>query len=145
MVATEVAFPGDAQERFEKDVLCPLLEVDTTRFDRYTRIRKEMESLSMAGVEGARRWLDGTISREDAKRWLMTHAVRTEERADKDLRFAERYRSYVVSYRLGKTLVLDWLAANGGDASHPERRWKLYQTLLASPRLPGDLRPGQAP
>jgi len=144
VVATEVAFPGDSRVRFEKDVLLPLAGIDSTRFDRYAAIREAMESLSMAGVEGARRWLDGRMTRDEAKRWLMEYAIRTPERAEKDLRFAERYRSYVVNYRLGRTMVLDWLDRNGGTATNPARRWELYQALLASPRIPGDLRAGAA-
>jgi len=140
VIAADVAFPGVERERFEKDVLYPLAGIDTSRYERFAQITDAMQSLSMAGVEGARRWLDGRMTREEAKQWLMQHAVRTAVRAEKDLRFAERYRSYVVNYRLGRTMVLDWLDRNGGDVAHPARRWQLYQTLLASPRLPGDLR-----
>ena len=140
VAALDVAFPGGERERFEKTVLCPLAGIDTTRFDRYAAIRAAMEALSMAGVEGARRWLDGVVGRDEARRWLMQVAVRDERRAEKDLSFAERYRSYVVNYRLGRTLVIEWLARNGGDAAHPVKRWELYRTLLAAPRLPSDLR-----
>ena len=140
VMATDVAFPGAEYHRFVKDVLCPLAGIDTSGYDRLARISDAMQALSMTGIEGARRWLDGTMTREEAQAWLMVYAVRTPERADKDLRFAERYRSYVVNYRLGRTVVREWLDRNGGDASHPARRWELYQTLLASPRLPGDLR-----
>jgi len=141
VVAEDVAFPGEERMRFEKTVLLPLARIDTSRYERYTRVRDDMESLSMAIVEGERRWLDGRMTRDEAKAWLTAYAARTPERAAKDLSFAERYRSYVVNYRLGKEMVLSWLAANGGDESHPERRWQLYETLLASPRLPGDLKP----
>lgn len=140
VMGTDVAFPGAERDRFTKGVLCPLAGIDTSAYDRFARISDAMQSLSMTGVEGARRWLDGKMTREEAKHWLEEYAIRTPERADKDLRFAERYRSYVVNYRLGRTMVLDWLERNGGDAAHPARRWELYQTLLASPRLPQDLR-----
>jgi len=140
VIAADVAFPGSERERFDKTVLCPLAGIDTSRYERFARVTQAMEALSMAGVEGARRWLDGRMSREDAKQWLIHYAVRPPNRAEKDLRFAERYRSYVVNYRLGRTMVLEWLDRNGGDAEHPERRWELFRTLLASPRLPEDLR-----
>jgi len=139
VVAPDVAFPGAERHRFDKEVLCPLAGIDTTLYDRYAQADDALRELSMAGVEGARRWLDGRMTRDQARDWLVRYAARTPERAAKDLTFAEQYRSYVVNYRMGRLLVLDWLAANGGDAAHPERRWQLYQTLLASPRLPSDL------
>ena len=140
VMGVDVAFPGADRDRFVKEVLCPLAGIDTSAYNRFAVISDAMQSLSMTGVEGARRWLDGRMTRDQAKQWLMAYALRTPERADKDLRFAERYRSYLINYRLGRTMVLEWLEKNGGDAAHPERRWELYQTLLASPRLPEDLR-----
>jgi len=141
VVAPDVAFPGQERARFEKHVLCPLAGLDTSRYGRYEQVHDAIDSLSMANIQAVRRWLDGRSSREETVQWLMRNDLRTRERAEKDLSFAERYRSYVVNYGLGRRMVLAWLAANGGDAAHPDRRWQLYQTLLASPRLPQDLVP----
>lgn len=139
-VAPEVAFSPEERARFEKETLYPLAGLDPSRYERYEIIRAAFDSLGRVGVEGARRWLDGRITREQVIEWRMRYALQTRERAEKSARFDERYRSYGISYELGKDLVREWLAANGGDAGHPERRWQLYQTLLASPRLPTDLR-----
>ena len=139
-VAPRVAFPGVERERFERDVLCPLAGIDSVRYRSYVLIRDALDSLSMASIEGARRYLDHRLTREQAIRWLGEHALQTPERARKSLSFDERYRSYVVNYGLGRRMVLAWLAANGGDDTHPARRWELFGQLLATPRLPADLR-----
>jgi len=144
-VAPEVVFPGEERVRFERDVLFPLAGLDTALYDRYYRVRQATEGLSGAGIENARRYLDGQITKEQFVEWSMTHELRSRARAEQGLRFAERYRSYLINYGHGKKLVLDWLAANGGDETQPGRRWELFQSLLASPRLASDLREGTGP
>jgi hypothetical protein len=140
-VATEVAFSPEERARFEKGTLYRLAGLDTSRYERYEAVRAAFDSLGLVGVEAARRWLDGRITRAQAVEMRRRYALQSRERAEKSVRFDERYRSYGLSYELGKDLVRAWLDANGGDATNPERRWQLYQLLLASPRLPADLRP----
>jgi hypothetical protein len=140
VVATEVAFTRAEKIDFEKRVLYPLAGLDSSEADRYERIHEAMEALDGAGVEAARRFLDGHASEEQTVRWLMSHALSPRARAEHSIQFDRRYRSYVVNYTLGKELVRAWLAKNGGGPDAPAKRWELYQTLLASPRLPGDLK-----
>ncbi len=139
VVAPEIAFPGEERTAFEKGTLFPLAGLDPREYDRYARVREALEGLAGFGTENARQWLDGHLTREQAIERATTLGLRTKERAEKDLSFAGRYRTYVVNYWLGRKIVNDWLAANGGDEAHPDRRWSLYETLLASPRLPADL------
>jgi len=47
------------------------------------------------------------------------------------VRFGEHYRIDIVNYTVGKEMVRAWLAANGGDEAHSEKRRDLYQKLLA--------------
>lgn len=145
VVATEVAFPEAERRRFERDVLFPLAGIDTALAEPYERVRRAVDRLSGASSENARRYLEGRITREEAIRWAMDHELRTRKRAEQGIRFAERYRSYLINYSHGRDLVREWLERNGGDEAHPERRWELYRELLASPRLPADLRVAPVP
>ena len=104
-----------------------------------------MDSLGAATLESTRRLLDKRMTREQAIAWNMRYAMSTRSRAEQSVRFGEHYRSYVVNYTVGKQMVRAWLAANGGDEAHAEKRWALYQQLLASPKLPGDLRGAAGP
>ena len=140
-VAPEVVFPGEEKLKFEREVLFPLAGLDPAIAERYGHIRAAADQLEGVSIEAARRYLEGEFTREQFIEWSMRHVPQSRGRAERALRFAERYRSYVINYGLGKRIVLDWLAANGGDAAHPERRWELFKELLASPRLPADLRP----
>ncbi len=135
----EVAFPGEERLAFERDVLYPLAGLDPARAADYARFLALTEKLSYAGNEAARRYLDGEISGEAAAQWLVDFALMNPERAAQRVRFFDRYRSYVINYNLGRDLVAAWVERQGGTAENPERRWQLFQELLASPRLPSDL------
>ncbi len=59
------------------------------------------------------------------------------ERAQQRVRFIDQYRSYVINYNLGKDMVRRFVESqSGGD---PARRWKEFEKLLSSPRLPSGL------
>jgi hypothetical protein len=57
----------------------------------------------------------------------------------------DQYRSYVINYNLGQDMVRDYIESRvragtktGGDAG--ALRWKEFEALLSSPRLPSGLR-----
>jgi hypothetical protein len=135
----EVAFPGEEKLAFEREVLYPLAGLDPARAADYARVVALTKRLSYAGNEAARRYLDGEISGEAAAAWLVDYALMSPERAAQRVRFFDRYRSYVINYNLGEDLVAAWVERQGGTAADPERRWQLFQKLLATPRLPADL------
>ena len=140
VAALEVAFPADERAAFEKRVLYPLAGLDTSLHARNRELRAAMDSLSGWTIDNAREYLDGGRTREQALAAVVRYGLRPPEQADRTVRFAETYRSYVVNYGLGKKLVLEWLDARGGTADLPQRRWALYRELLGAPKLPHDLR-----
>jgi hypothetical protein len=136
----EVAFPGPDRVAYEKKVLFPLAGLDPATADRYYRVQELTQKLSYAGNEAARRYLDGTISREQAVDWLMRYALTPRDRSEQRVRFIERYRSYVINYNFGQDLVKQYVEKHGGTADHPEERWRVFTALISSPRLPSGLR-----
>jgi hypothetical protein len=139
-LAPEVAFPGAELEEFERTVLFPLAGIDTSLYRRHARIRAAMDSLEFAGIENGRRYLDGAIDRTEAVRRGVRFALHDSLRAERHVRFLERYRSYIVTYGLGTRLVRPWLEVNGGAG--PDGRWRAFRDLLSTPHLPEDLRSG---
>jgi hypothetical protein len=135
-----VAFPGDDRVRFSREVLFPLARLDTARVAEYFRILDLTDRLSYAGNEAARRYLNGDIDAAAAADWLETYALMPRARAEQRVRFFDAYRSYVINYNLGQDLVREWIERQGGTADDPDRRWQLFEQLLASPRLPSGLR-----
>ena len=126
--------------RFERSVLFPLARLDTGQTETYNKVTRLVQELSYAGNEAARGYLDGTMSRDSAAKWLEEYELMTPERAQKRLDFVHRYRSYVINYNLGEDLVRKYIESR---AHTPEQRWKEFEKLLSSPRLPSGLISGK--
>ena len=136
----EVVFPEEERAEFERDVLFPLAGLDSGAAAKYGRVRRLADRLADAGNEAARRYLDGEIDARAATDWLEEHALMPRPRAEQRVRFFEQYRSYVINYTLGKDLVRQYIESRGGTADRQAERWEEFRRLLASPRLPRDLR-----
>jgi hypothetical protein len=99
-----------------------------------------VKKLSYATNEAARRYLNGEINADAAAAWLQKYALMDEKRAKQATKFIEKYRSYVINYNLGEDMVRSYIEKRGGTENQPEQRWRKFEELLASPRLPSDIR-----
>lgn len=136
----DVAFPGDERVAFEKAVLFPLAGLDRSRAADYAEVVRLVEELAYARNEAARRYRNGAIDRAAALAWLQCYAMMPAPRAEQSLRFIERYGAYVINYNLGKGLVKAYVEQHGGTADQPLFRWREFERLISSPRLPSGLR-----
>jgi hypothetical protein len=134
-----MAFSPAERVAFERDSLFPLAGLDTSLAERNAAIRQVNEQLNYARNEVARRYLDGQLTRSEAQAAMSRYWLIAPDAAAKQLRFIDTYRSYVINYNLGRDLVARWVDRNAGDS--PEKRWRVFGGLLASPRLPADLEP----
>jgi hypothetical protein len=128
----ELAFPGEERMRFDRDVLFPIAGLDQSEAARYYEMLRLLSELSYASNEAARRWLDGEMTRDEAKAWLMRNGLSTAERAEQQMKFIERYRSYVINYNFGLDLV----------RAHVEKssdRWAAFREMISTPVLPSNL------
>lgn len=139
----EMAFPAAQRVAFEREVLFGLAGLSTGETERYYQIHAIVQKLAYAGNEAARRYLNGGITRDDAARWLARYALMSPERAQQRTRFFDQYRSYVINYNLGQDLIRRYVESRGGTADKPSVRWKEFEELLSTPRVPSALlRPG---
>jgi hypothetical protein len=99
-----------------------------------------VKQLNYATNEAARRYVNGEIDANAAATWLQKYALMDEKRAKQSARFIEKYRSYVINYNLGEDMVRSYIDKHGDTEQQPEKRWQEFGQLLASPRLPGDIR-----
>ncbi len=136
----EVAFPASERVQFERDVLYPLAGLDPARAEGYSNVESAAARLSYAGNEAARRYLDGEISADAAADWLTRFALMSPERARQRVDFIDKYRSYVINYNLGQDLVREYIESRGGTSDNSGARWREFETLISSPRLPSGLR-----
>lgn len=136
----DVVFTRPERIAFEKEVLFPLAGLDAARADAYYEVHDLVSQLGYAGNEAARRYLDGAIDADAAAAWLIEFSLSSPERARQRIGFFDKYRSYVINYNLGKDLVRAYIEGRGGTAQNAEMRWKEFERLLSSPRLPSGLR-----
>jgi len=135
----EVVFTPAERMGFERKVLFPAAGIDPKRGEEYYAVQEMMDQLSYAGNEAARRLIDGQIDAAAAAIWLEKYAVLEPARAQLRVRFIQHYRSYVINYNLGEDMVRHYIERQGGTADQPEKRWRVFEQLLSSPRLPSGL------
>lgn len=132
----KLAFPGDSQLAYERDVIAPLAGIDTSQLDAYYALREATKQLSGAYYTIASGFLDGSLSREEAIAASMRYQLNNRQRAESSLRFIENYRSYVINYGMGETIVGNFVEAAGESQ---DARWERFIGVLTEPVLPEDL------
>jgi hypothetical protein len=135
----EVAFPGNEREEFEKRVLFPIAGLDTSLAEKFYRVQEKIGELDHALVEAARNYLDEKWTRQEAVDFLVEYRLSTPERAEMNLQFIEKYRSYVLNYSLGEEMVKNYIIRKGGTESNPSIRWRLFEHLVTTPQVPSNL------
>lgn len=135
----DVAFTNAERIKFEKEVLFPAAGIDPARADDYYAVQELMKQLSFAGNEAARKLIDAEIDDTAAEQWLQKYAVVEPARARQRVQFIKRYRSYVINYNTGEEMMKRYIEKRGGSDADPEKRWREFAQLLASPKLPGAL------
>jgi hypothetical protein len=138
----ELAFPHEERLAFERETLFPLAGLDPSGVEQYYTIHAAFQRLGYAGNEAARRYLDGSMSREEAARWLREYALMSPDRAMQRTKFFDQYRTYVINYNLGLDMVREYMERRTAGNASLEKRWEEFRALLASPRLPSGLRQG---
>jgi len=136
----EVVFTKPERMAFEKEVLWPAAGIDPLRAGEFYAVQDLVKKLTYATNEAARQYVNGEIDANAAATWLQKYALMDEKRAKQATKFIEKYRSYVINYNLGEDMVRNYIEKRGGTEQQPEQRWREFEELLASPRLPGDIR-----
>jgi hypothetical protein len=136
----EVVFTKPERMAFEKEVLWPAAGIDPSRAGEFYAVQDLVKKLTYATNEAARQYVNGEIDTNAAATWLQKYALMDEKRAKQATKFIEKYRSYVINYNLGEDMVRNYIEKRGGTEQQPEQRWRAFEELLASPRLPGVIR-----
>jgi hypothetical protein len=137
-----MAFPDEERVTFDREKLFPIAGLDPARADEYHQVRDLVQELDYVRNEAARRYLDGKFDRQQTVDWLERYALISPPRAERNVQFIEKYRSYVINYNLGKDLVRHYVETNAGAGSSVEQNWQIFERLLASPTIPSDLNSG---
>lgn len=125
----DVVFPGTDKITFAKEVLLPLAGLDTTGITLYFTALATKGKLNYVRNDVGRGLLSGSMTEEEAMRWLQEYGLYNEETAVKGISFIRGQRSYVINYNHGMDIVKSYIEQKGG--TDPETRWKIFETLLS--------------
>jgi hypothetical protein len=133
--AAVVAFPGESRNEFLRDVIAPIAGMESADLDTMQTIRDLTHDARYAGIEAARKYLDGDWSRQETIDWLTNYALVGPEDIDAWFGFTERYRAYRINYVLGEDLVQGFVRKENpkGDAAGD---WQALAKLLSLPPAP---------
>ncbi len=132
----ELAFPNDEKLAFEKEILYPLAGLDPKTAPAFQALQDARKKLAGVRFTIAAQYLNGDINRDQAIALTQKYSLVNKERASQSIDFTEQYRSYVINYGLGQTMVADYIEKGTDD---PKVRWQRMEKLLSEPSLPRDL------
>jgi len=125
---------------FEKEILFPLAGLDPSKADTYYRITKLLQQLDYSSNEAARNYLDSKWLKDQTIDWLQKYNLASKEKAEQNLKFFEKYRSYIINYNLGKDIVKNYIETNGGTSDNEKMRWALFEKIISTPQTPSGLK-----
>jgi hypothetical protein len=139
VVGEELIFPGDERMKFEKEILFPLAGLSTKDAELYYKVLSLQEKLFGVDVIAAKNYLNGDWTKDETVAWLQKFQLRTKARAEKFLSFIETYKSYVVTYNMGKIIIEDYMERNGGTVDNLAKRWEIFAKFISTPQTPSGL------
>lgn len=133
----DLAFPDDEKIKFEQEILYPLAGLDPKTADAFQALQEARQDLAGVRFTISSQYLNGEIDRDQAIALTQKYGLVNKERASQTIDFTDQYRSYVINYGLGQTMVADHIENNASDK---KTRWSLMEKLLSEPSLPDDLK-----
>lgn len=135
--AIELAFPGDESVVFQRDVLAPIAGIDSESLEIWSKYVALSSLLGdHAASATAQRYIDGEITRDEALQERVKYGMRTPGEAERNIRFYDEVRSYVLNYSLGEDIVSRYI---DGRSSSEEDRWAVFQRVINELPMPSDM------
>lgn len=136
----DVVFPGNEKIAIAKTLLLPLAGLDTTGITQYFRALEIKGRLNYARNEAARGMLNGTMTDEEAKQWMIDYALMNEETAAKSVSFIKANRTYVINYNYGMDLIKAYVENRIKSDPSPANRWRVFGELMSRQMRIQDIR-----
>ncbi|MDE1175311.1 MAG: hypothetical protein PW789_01740 [Edaphobacter sp.] len=126
--APEMVLDEPTRIQIERNLLFPAAGLKTDDVERYIHVQRLIESLHSAEPGIAREYLDGRLEFVRALGALEHELLM--EHGESTLLYLNEYRSYMLTYTVGKDLV-ERCVEQG--AKEPVSRWMRYQKLMTQP------------
>jgi hypothetical protein len=134
-IAARVAFPGASRNAFLRDTIMPIAGIESADLEAADRLGKLTRKIQYAGIEAARKYLDGDWDRAQTQDWLLRYALVAPEDIDAWFAFTDRYRAYNINYVLGEDLVAAYMRRENPDGDN-DGDWRALAKLLSLPPTP---------
>jgi hypothetical protein len=128
--APEMVLDEPERVRIERDVLFPIVGLGKADASRYVRVQRLVERLHTAEPGIAREYLDGRLEFARAADALERETLM--EHGETMLLYLNEYRSYMLTYTVGRDAVQEWV---DGAGKSPEMRWEKYLQLIRIPNV----------
>jgi hypothetical protein len=133
--AATVLFTPIEKEEFLRKTIFQIAELDKSKAHEYLEITEITDDLETALVDVARDFLDKKISKEIAIKRLMDQSLLTKSRAEKKLAFIEQYRSYIITYSIGKKMVENYVLKASTKKEKDDRFLHLFNHAVTPANL----------
>jgi hypothetical protein len=131
--APELAFPDASRLGFERDELFPLAGSNPGDAERYLRVSRAVDRLRWLQADIARRYLDGELEFARAAAALEQEALMPSAVAT--LKFFNEFRTYAVTYTVGRDIVARYVDSHPAPADRPgsiDARWRAYERWITA-------------
>jgi hypothetical protein len=132
----EIAFPAAERVKYEAEALYPLAGIAPGEAARNLEIAQALRELSGALFTITRDYLEGRIDRRKAVELTGKYQLVSRAHAERSIKFADEFRTYILNYGLGESMVRSHVEAAGPDRA---ARWERFQRLISEPILATDL------
>jgi hypothetical protein len=139
--ASEALFTPSEKLDFEMRVLYPIAGLDSSLARIYFDTDRVLKALGRAEIDVPRDYLDGKIDQREAVRRLAENMLYDAALAENLIEFYDGFRSYDITYRVGKDLVRHFVEDSTSAGDMTARRAR-YVKILTTPYTPSELAKG---
>lgn len=128
----DIAFPKQEKIGYEKEILLPLLGLESSILNDYYTFNEINRDLRYVPVEVARMYFNKENSRDEILKWIMNHSTLSSDRAEQTIKFVESFRSFGISQSIAYDLIKNYMNTQANS-------WKSFEKLLSEPEIPSIL------
>ena len=129
-----LTFPIEDRIKFERDVLYPLAGLKMSKPDEWRAYWTGKFDMLGATASVAQLYLDGKLSKNDARQAFIKYRMMTPDGADKMLPIVDQLGSYVIASDVG------WMTIDRRLRARPlAEQWKAFNRVLSEPMTVKDL------
>lgn len=135
--ANELIFPEKEKIEFLRTKISYKSKYTEQELKDYFKVLDIVNKLDEVVINISKEYLNNEISAKETISLLEKYGLESESGALRKLDFINKYRSYIINYPIGKSLITKYIKLKAGDDIN--KKWQVYKDILEKPYLPNDL------